>query len=115
MVLLSGVLCAFGMAYLSSRMGALPVFKRLVLRPPDAAVEKAPSEVEEELAGIHAELNVGDRGVAQSALRPAGKALFGKRYADVVTDGDFINRGATVEIMQIAGNRVIVREISETA
>ena len=43
--------------------------------------------------------------------RPAGRARFGERRVDVVTEGDFIARDARIEILEIAGNRVVVREI----
>ncbi len=57
---------------------------------------------------------VGERGVAESLLRPAGKVRFGSRPVDVVADGEFITPGRPVEIVEISGNRVVVREVVET-
>jgi len=56
---------------------------------------------------------VGDWGVADSPLRPAGKTRFGKAYVDVVTDGTFVDQGRQVSVIQISGNRVVVREVEE--
>jgi membrane-bound serine protease (ClpP class) len=55
-------------------------------------------------------VKVGDVGTAQSSLRPAGKARFGPIIIEVATDGDFIPQGRRVEVIEIAGGRVIVRE-----
>jgi len=56
-------------------------------------------------------LKVGDRGVAITILRPAGKARFTDIYVDVVAEGDFIDKGSKVEIIEIFGNRVVVKKI----
>lgn len=50
----------------------------------------------------------GDTGIAHSDLRPAGKAMFGDRLEDVVTEGDFIARGAAVRVVAVEGLRVVV-------
>ena len=68
------------------------------------------------LADSHADshevrqVKIGETGTAATFLRPAGKARFGPRAIDVVSDGDFIAKGARVKIMAIKGNRVIVSE-----
>ncbi len=68
------------------------------------------------LAGSHAnshealEVKVGELGTAATFLRPAGKARFGERDIDVVTEGDFIEKDAKVKILAIKGNRVVVTE-----
>ena len=56
---------------------------------------------------------IGASGTATTALRPAGKvSLADGRLVDVVTEGGFIERGATVEILEIAGSRIVVGERS---
>jgi len=54
---------------------------------------------------------VGDVGQVTSALRPAGKARFGDAIVDVVATAEFISRGAMVEIIEIHGNRVVVKHL----
>jgi membrane-bound serine protease (ClpP class) len=56
------------------------------------------------------EVKVGELGTAATFLRPAGKARFKERDIDVVTEGDFIEKGAKVKILAIKGSRVIVTE-----
>jgi membrane-bound serine protease (ClpP class) len=52
---------------------------------------------------------VGDIGGVTSPLRPAGKARFGDAVVDVVATAEFLEQGAQVEIIEIHGNRVVVK------
>jgi membrane-bound serine protease (ClpP class) len=61
----------------------------------------------------YTQLKPGQRGVATSPLRPAGTAQFGERWIDVVSDGGFIERNSTVEIIRVEGMRAVVKSISE--
>lgn len=56
-------------------------------------------------------LSVGDVGQVVSALRPTGRASFGKTIVDVVAEADFVTKGVAVEIIEIHGNRVVVRSV----
>lgn len=48
--------------------------------------------------------------LATTDLRPSGSADFkGKKY-DVVTDGDFINKGTQVEVINVEGMRIVVKK-----
>jgi membrane-bound ClpP family serine protease len=58
---------------------------------------------------------LGERGVAASPLRPSGVAIIGGKRVPVVTDGEFIPSGSTVEIVTVKGARVVVRAVTETA
>jgi membrane-bound serine protease (ClpP class) len=63
------------------------------------------------LAGARAarsELAIGDRGVAESDLRPSGVARFGACRESVVTEGEFVVAGTPVDIIQVEGGRVVV-------
>ncbi|MBN2476840.1 MAG: peptidase [Pirellulales bacterium] len=93
---------------LTKYLGEIPVLGMLQLRPPD------PSETGRGAGapmGQQAGLEPGDRGVADSPLRPAGKVRFGQQFVDVVTEGLLVDKGATVEVVKISGNRVVVREV----
>jgi len=59
-------------------------------------------------------LNVGDAGEVLSTLRPAGKARFGDAIVDVVAEAEFLEKGTSVEIVEIRGNRVVVRAAKES-
>lgn len=55
-------------------------------------------------------VNVGDVGEVVSTLRPTGKAKFGDAMVDVVAAAEFLDKDTKVEIIEIHGNRVIVKE-----
>jgi len=51
-------------------------------------------------------------GEAFTAMRPAGTAIIdGKRY-DVVTAGDFIEKGLQIKVIQVEGMRIVVQKVS---
>jgi membrane-bound serine protease (ClpP class) len=56
---------------------------------------------------------VGARGVSQTVLRPAGKALIDGQRFDVVTEGDMIDSGVEVQVVRVEGNRVVVRAVTD--
>ena len=53
---------------------------------------------------------VGLRGVTTSVLRPAGRGRFGEKTMDIVTRGEYIERGCPVRIIEVEGNRYVVVE-----
>ena len=54
-------------------------------------------------------VNIGDVGTVVSTLRPTGKVQFGDSIVDVVAEGDFLDKGQSVEIIEVHGNRVVVK------
>ncbi len=52
-------------------------------------------------------------GEALTPLRPAGRAKFGERIVDVVTEGDFVVTGEPIEVVEIGGNRVVVQKLAD--
>ena len=54
---------------------------------------------------------LGQVGEALTTLRPAGRAQFGEQVIDVVSEGDYIERGERVEVLKVAGNRVVVHQL----
>jgi len=51
-------------------------------------------------------------GVTLTALRPAGMARFGDRRVDVVAMGEMIQKGIRVKVVEVKGNRVVVRRVT---
>jgi membrane-bound serine protease (ClpP class) len=45
-----------------------------------------------------------------STLRPTGKAKFGDSIVDVVAEAEFLDKGSKVEIIEIHGNKVVVKK-----
>ncbi len=113
-VLGSGVVFSFIAMWLTSSMGKLPVLNRLALQPPtpEELLVASPAPAGNEAVSIDGALvQVNDTGVAASPLRPAGKVRFGQEYVDVVSDGTFVNPGEEVRVVQVRGNRIVVRRI----
>ncbi|MET0344540.1 MAG: NfeD family protein [Polyangiales bacterium] len=52
---------------------------------------------------------VGQRGVAESDLRPVGVARFGARRVDVVSEGSYVRAGTSVRVCEVEGGRIVVR------
>lgn len=87
----------------------------LVLRfvPRTAAGRKLvlgmPTGVQEGYISAHVESDLlGEEGEAITPLRPSGKARLGGKPVDVVTQGDFIDRGETVRVIEVRAARVVV-------
>ena len=57
---------------------------------------------------------VGKEGVAQTDLRPSGTALILGEYLDVLTDGEFIPQGSSIQVVEVNPPRIIVRAIVES-
>ncbi len=55
---------------------------------------------------------LGKEGVAITALRPAGIALIDDQRVDVVSQGDFVENGARVKVVNTTSSRVMVSRIS---
>ena len=56
---------------------------------------------------------LGKCGTAASPLRPAGLAYIDGERVDVVSDGEFIDAGAPLEVIRVDGNRIVVRRPRE--
>jgi membrane-bound serine protease (ClpP class) len=71
------------------------------------------SSAVEEVAPPKNELEalLGAIGTALTDLRPAGTAQFGDRRVDVVTSGEFIDRGQSIRVIEVEGPRVVVRRL----
>jgi len=55
-----------------------------------------------------AEIKVGDTGMAMTFLRPSGKVKIKSEIYDMITEGEFMEKGTAVKITEIRGNRIIV-------
>lgn len=52
---------------------------------------------------------MGKEGVVSSALHPAGTAVIDTRRVDVVSRGEFIEKGTEVVVVEVTGNRIVVK------
>lgn len=56
---------------------------------------------------------IGKRGEVIGELRPAGTVTIDKNPIDVVSEGAYIKKGETVEVVSVNGSRVVVRKVEE--
>jgi membrane-bound serine protease (ClpP class) len=96
----------------------IPFINRLILTPPGyAANDGDEPQLNPTLLSrttSSGAITAGMIGTTASTLRPTGKAMFGDLYVDVVSDGAYIDHGAQIEVLRIAGNRIIVRETEKS-
>jgi membrane-bound ClpP family serine protease len=88
----------------------IPYANRLVLAPPAERAEPAADEATQ-LSASRAAALLGAIGVAATPLRPAGMVRFNEDYVDVVAEGSFVQAGARVQVVEIEGNRIVVKEV----
>jgi membrane-bound serine protease (ClpP class) len=81
------------------------IFKKIMLTTQNTNADGFASHVNNDVELLH------KRGVAYSTLRPAGAIMVdGKRY-DVVADGDFIQQGEAIEVIQVDGLKITVKKV----
>jgi membrane-bound ClpP family serine protease len=99
---------AMGLSFLIAQfLPKMPYANRLVLTAPIESgdgVSSLPGAVEA------AEL-LGAIGTTNTTLRPAGVVRIGDQFVDVVSDGGFIPAGTRVQVIQVAGTRIVVKEV----
>jgi membrane-bound serine protease (ClpP class) len=81
-----------------------PFYQALVSQSASGVISVA--EVEQRHAAL-----IGQVGVAISALRPGGKAQFGDRVLDVMSQGDLVPKGTKVQIVGYSGREAIVEAV----
>jgi membrane-bound serine protease (ClpP class) len=97
----------------------IPILNQMILSPPgtDDGEDSPRLRPEYTLASggasalTHDPALVGTSGITTSMLRPAGKARIGDQYLDVVSNGPFIETGQDVEVVEVVGNRVVVKTV----
>lgn len=93
----------FFLRYLFPRLG------RVVEGPYLAATLAASHDISAQVLS----LRQGSRGMALTPLRPAGKMKSGQAIIDVVTEGEFIDKGVPLVVLALRGNIVVVGRDSE--
>jgi membrane-bound ClpP family serine protease len=56
---------------------------------------------------------MGLTGTVISDLRPAGTAKINNQRVDVVSRGEYINKGAEIVVLAVEGNRVVVKQVEK--
>ena len=95
-----GVVAAVGRRWLPSA----PVLRHVLLPPPGADGEVFETE--------HLDALLGVEGVTTSRLAPAGNAQLAGTIRDVTADGGLIEPGTPVRVVEVRGQRVLVRSLT---
>lgn len=109
-----GIILFFAAAYLLTKY-VLPkgtFIKGLILTETVPAAD-LPISASGSGLDIQKPLAAGDIGEVVSICRPSGQARFGDKIVDVVSEAAFIQNGKKVVVLQIRGNRVVVKEHKE--
>jgi len=86
-----------------------PMFNRMMLAPPTPEELSLIHEREALARFDHLE---GQEGKTTTPLLPSGKAQFGEELVDVIADGEVVERNQPVRVVEVRGNRVLVRKIT---
>jgi len=101
-----------GYLFLIADVVTLPVIVILGLK----MLARSPAALRTELStdsGVTAqsadlETFLGKTGVAETKLRPSGIALIENRRVDVISRGEYIEKGAEIVVAAVTGNQIIV-------
>ena len=88
-------------------MPGIPFFNRLVLTSSETS--QSGFVIPPQPAGKSS--LVGREGKSLTALHPTGKIEVDNNTLDVVTEGEYIEKGKIVEIIEISGNRIVVKAL----
>jgi membrane-bound ClpP family serine protease len=105
--LLGGVVAAY---FSAKYLPHVPYVNRLFLKPPSTDPEDGESEPVDPARAEMAAL-LGAIGVAATPLRPAGKVQIGEQFVDVVAESGYVEPGTRVQVVEIEGIRVVVKEV----
>jgi membrane-bound serine protease (ClpP class) len=103
-------------AVISHFMPRIPGLRGFVLAAPGTVNDGGP-QLNPDVTGEPSQtLQIGEDagllsqvGTTFSTLRPSGKAQINGQLINVVSDGAFIDTGTPIEVVEVAGNRVVVR------
>ncbi len=108
-MLLSFIFGVGGMIAMTRYYGSIPGLNRLIFKEPTEE-EKRAVHYRAQNTESQVNLTLGLKGTAATALRPSGQAKLDGQLVDVVTNGGLIDKGATIKIIEVHGNRVVVDE-----
>jgi membrane-bound serine protease (ClpP class) len=103
-----GFLAFLVLAVLFSKyLPKIPIAKKLILA--------SPVETDAVQYGMSSEkppVEIAQKGITLSQLRPSGIAQFGRERVNVVSRGEFIDENKEIIVESIEGNNIVVKEIS---
>ncbi len=117
-IVFSEISKTIGFAFVAADLVLIPVLVivglKLLARSPvtlrkTLSREEGVSSQPPELEGY-----MGMHGTAVTDLRPAGTAVINGKRVDVVTRGEYLEKGAEIRVSGVTGNQIIVRKKDES-
>ncbi|MGR3220071.1 MAG: NfeD family protein [Candidatus Anammoxibacter sp.] len=102
----SFISASFAIVLLLRYMPGIPMFNRLILTTSETTNYGFKSVA----ITTHSDL-VGSKGIAITPLHPSGRIEIGEFFYDVVSQGGFIDKGQTVEVIEETGNHIVVKAV----
>ena len=107
---------ATGMVFITADVIIIPVIILVGLK----LLARSPAMLKRELsraAGVTSQPAtladyLGKEGTAVSDLRPAGRAVIAGKRVDVVSRGEYIDKGSAITVTAVTGNQIIVRPMN---
>lgn len=113
--LMSVFVAGMVMWFVSKHIHSMPYLNRIVLNTELSSAGNqfgSAAGLLESMGEPAAKLRVGERGLAETDLRPAGKAAFDGRLLDVQSSGGYIDKGSPVRIVSIGRLMIEVEELT---
>ncbi|MHC4403000.1 MAG: NfeD family protein [Planctomycetota bacterium] len=88
----------------------VPALGGIFLKPPS---KEEAEDLSQRESLVHFEDLAGAKGTTTTQLTPGGKARFGNRLVNVIADGEVIPGDTEIVVVEVIGNRVIVRPADE--
>ena len=101
--MIAGLSLAF---FLVRYLPNIPGANRLALAPPEETPDRGDVPGARQAASL-----LGAVGMTVTVLRPAGSVRIGEDFVDVVSEGGYLPAGSRVQVVEVEGNRVVVREV----
>jgi len=89
--------------FLAKYLPKMPLFGRLALATP------APGSAMASQAPTRTDPLVGRRGVAESDLRPSGRAIIDGKERDVIAESGYVEAGRSIHVIDVRGSIIVVR------
>jgi membrane-bound ClpP family serine protease len=113
-MIFTGISVASGMVVLIIDLITIPVLIILGLK----FIARSPVTLRETLSreqGVSSQSKdmdqfLGLKGTALTDLRPAGMALLSEQRTDVVTRGEYLEKGTPIIVVKVTGNQIIVKK-----
>jgi len=102
-----------GIWFISRQINSFPLLSRLVLKAEVGGGRRGGEKnvgLLEAMAGTQRALQIGDRGLAETDLRPAGRGNFDGRMVDVQAPGMYIEKGAPIRVISVGRYVIEVEE-----